>query len=800
MRRREAARAPRALLACGLLACGLSAAPEAAGEPAGRTLVVSARGSHGTLEDALAAARDGDTVVVEGGAHGPVTVSRRVALEGRGWPVLDGGGRGTVVKLEAQGASLRGFVVRGSGASLDDENAGITVAAPDVRVEGNRLEETLFGISLAHARGAVVAGNEIASKDLDVPRRGDAIRVWYSDDVRIVGNRVTRGRDVVLWYSQNLAVLDNEVTDGRYGLHFMYTDDADIEGNRLVGNSVGVYLMYSRRLRMRRNVVTGNRGPSGFGLGLKDMDACDVTDNVFADNRVGVYVDNSPREAESHVDFVRNLFAGNDTGVALLPSVRRNTYTDNAFVDNGEHVGILGGGTLGENAWARGGRGNFWSDYAGYDRDGDGVGDVPYRAERLFEHLTQRNPALKLFTYAPAAQALELAARAVPLVRPQPKLQDPAPLVAPHVPAGLPRGAAVAGAPLVASSFGLVALAVGLLAVPGALLRGRARGPVEARPLGGTPRAELEPGAAPVLSFEGVTRRFGATLALDGLTLAVPAGQALAFWGANGAGKTTALRCLLGVIPFEGRVTLRGHDVRRDGKAARRQVGFVPQELAFHDDLTLRETLAFYGRLKGLGGAAAEAEALLGRLGLAEHAHKTVRALSGGLKQRLAVALALLGDPPLLVLDEPTANLDAPARAGLVALLADLKAAGKTLVFTSHRLEEVLALADRVVLLEGGRLAADVPPRDLGERLQAHATLHLLLPPAAVERAVAVLTDAGYAPARTGAGLSVDVDPTEKGRPIALLVGAGVPLADFEVARTGSAERRAGPAAGAGRT
>ncbi|MCO5172491.1 MAG: nitrous oxide reductase family maturation protein NosD [Planctomycetes bacterium] len=742
---------------------------------AGETLTV---GPGGDLARALEAARDGDTIVVEGGVHAPVVVTRRVALEGRGWPVIDGRGKGTVVKLAAEGASLRGFVVRGSGSSLDDENSGVTVAAPGVRVEGNRIEEALFGISLAHARGSVVADNVITGKVLDVARRGDAVRVWYSDHVRIERNRVARGRDVVLWYSAHLTVADNEVTDGRYGLHFMYTDDADIQRNRLVGNSVGVYLMYSRRLRMSHNAVVGNRGPSGFGLGLKDMDECAVTDNVFADNRVGAYVDNSPREAQSFLVFRGNLFAGNDTGVALLPSVRRNTYTRNAFVDNGEHVGVLGGGTLGDNAWSEGGQGNFWSDYAGYDRDGDGVGDVPYRSERLFEHLAQRHPELKLFVYTPAANAVELAARAVPLVRPQPKLLDEAPLVAPVVPVGVPPGAATAGAPLVLSSAGLVALAALVLGVPGVLLRGRVRRRAAGTPVAVTPD---------VVNLEAVTKRFGQAVALDGLTLTVRQGEALAFWGANGAGKTTALRCLLGVIPFQGRVTLAGHDVRRAGKAARRLVGFVPQELTFHDDLTVRESLAFYARLKRVP---AGDDGLLARLGLAEHAHKAVRELSGGLKQRLAVALALLGDPPLLVLDEPTANLDAPARASLVALLAELKAAGKTLVFTSHRLEEVLALADRVVLLEGGRLAADVPPRDLGERLRAHATLHLLLPPLAVERAEAVLVDGGFAPVRTGAGLSVEVDPAEKGRPIALLVNAGVPLADFEVARTGAAAGR----------
>lgn len=748
----------------------LLAAPALAEAP--RTITVRPQGP--SLVQALEEARDGDRILVQGGVHaGPIVVSRRITLEGEGWPVIDGAGRGTVVKLAAAGAVLRGFVVRNSGASLDDENSGITVdQAPGARVEGNRLEETLFGISVARSPGAVVSGNDIRSKALDVARRGDPIRVWYSDRVRLERNVVTRGRDVVLWYSSDLTVTDNAVTDGRYGLHFMYCDDADIERNRLVGNSVGVYLMYSRRLRMTANAVVGNRGPSGYGLGLKDMDDCVVGDNLFADNRVGAWVDNSPREPDSELTFRGNLIAGNDEGVALLPSVRGARFTGNAFVDNGEQVAVQGAGVLSpRNLWSVSGRGNFWSDYAGYDQDRDGVGDVRYRSERLFESLAQRRPELRLFVYSPAAQAIELAGRALPVVRPQPKLVDEAPLVAPPLPRGLPAGAETGGTPLVVSSSGLVALALCLVLIPGALLRERRAARTR---IGG-------PVSAEVVRLEGVTKRFGQAVALEALSLTIRPGEAVAFWGANGAGKTTALRCLLGIVPFEGQVLLAGHDVRRDGKGARRHVGFVPQELAFHDDPTVAETVAFYARLKGVPAGAADA--LLARLELVEHAKKAVRQLSGGLKQRLAVALALLGDPPVLVLDEPTANLDAPARASLVALLAQLKAQGKTLVFTSHRLEEVLTLADRVIVLERGRLVADASPRELGERLRGQSTLHLLLAPGVVERAEAVLVGAGYAPEITGAGLSVDVDPGDKGRPVALLLQAGLPVADFEVAR-----------------
>lgn len=220
-----------------------------------------------------------------------------------------------------------------------------------------------------------------------------------------------------------------------------------------------------------------------------------------------------------------------------------------------------------------------------------------------------------------------------------------------------------------------------------------------------------------IIRVSDLTRRFGPLTAVDHISFDVCAGEAVALWGANGAGKTTALRCLLHLMPFSGEVTIAGLDVKKQGKEARRLVGFVPQELSFHDELTVAETLTFYARLKKVPSAY-DFTPLLTRLELLDHIRKPIRALSGGLKQRLALALALIGDPPLLILDEPTSNLDLRAREEFVHFLNDLRREGKTLVFSSHRLEEVKSVADRVLLLEGGRLMLAAPPHVLANRLQ----------------------------------------------------------------------------------
>lgn len=277
-----------------------------------------------------------------------------------------------------------------------------------------------------------------------------------------------------------------------------------------------------------------------------------------------------------------------------------------------------------------------------------------------------------------------------------------------------------------------------------------------------------------------LTKQFGRLKAVDDLSFTVKEGQAVAFWGANGAGKTTVVRCLLDLIPYEGQITIAGLDAKRDGKKVRMQVGFVPQELNFHDDLTISETVAFYARLKKMP-AGTDFTALLEKLDLTQHIEKPISDLSGGMKQRLALALALLSDPPLLILDEPTVNLDIRSRDTFIQLLLDLKHAGKTLVFSSHRLEEVTALADRILLLEAGRLVVDSPPDQLEQQLGWQSTLHLYLPRTAIQPAMDTLAQHGLPVVMNGRGVRVQVAPGKKGQVLQMLHEAGVQVDDFTV-------------------
>lgn len=282
-----------------------------------------------------------------------------------------------------------------------------------------------------------------------------------------------------------------------------------------------------------------------------------------------------------------------------------------------------------------------------------------------------------------------------------------------------------------------------------------------------------------MISVNHVTRAFGRHRAVDDVTLAVQPGESVALWGKNGAGKSTLIRCVLGLLRFRGEIVVGGCNVLRAGKAARLLIGYVPQELGFYDELGVGEAVVFFAQLKGLRRVSTRET--LGRVGLADHASKRVRELSGGMKQRLALAIALLGDPPVLVLDEVTASLDAVGREDFVRLLQGLSGSGRTMLFASHRVEEVAAMAHRVVTMEKGRLTRVESCADFVSSVRHSAVLHLVIDQSARQNAMDSLELRGFAPRLNGVGVLVPVPPDQKAAPFQVLAEARIRVDDFEV-------------------
>jgi ABC-type multidrug transport system ATPase subunit len=282
-----------------------------------------------------------------------------------------------------------------------------------------------------------------------------------------------------------------------------------------------------------------------------------------------------------------------------------------------------------------------------------------------------------------------------------------------------------------------------------------------------------------VIEVRELTKCFGNIKAVNHVSFNTNRGEAVALLGPNGAGKSTLIKCVLGLLDFTGEIILNGLNIKDNIKEAKALIGYVPQESIFYDMSTL-ETLSFFAAIRRVNKV--RIEEVLDLVGLKEHALKPTSALSGGMRQRLSFAIALLSNPPILILDEPTSNLDAYGRSDFLKLIKELKKNGKTVLFSSHRLDEVDFLADRVLVMKSGRLVLESPPSKLGELLGLKMKLYVKVPPSSLKAALEVLNTNGFREiGLNGNGIFMQVTSSERILPIRTLLLAEVPVDDFSI-------------------
>jgi len=218
------------------------------------------------------------------------------------------------------------------------------------------------------------------------------------------------------------------------------------------------------------------------------------------------------------------------------------------------------------------------------------------------------------------------------------------------------------------------------------------------------------------LVAQDLHKSFNEHKAVDGVSFTIDKGEIFGLLGPNGAGKTTTIRMLSTVLePDRGDVTIGGYSVRHKSDAVRRLIGVCPQEMALYEELSAVDNLVFFGRMVGLGGkeARAQAAANLELLGLAERAKGRVDKFSGGMKRRVNLAISLMGHPELLFMDEPTVGIDPQSRNNIYETIEGLRGKGMTILYTTHYMEEANRLCDRVAIMDGGRIIAMDTPREL---------------------------------------------------------------------------------------
>lgn len=384
-----------------------------------------------SLQARIDAAPKGSVVTVAAGTYaGPIVIRGPLTVVGEGLPVIDGGGVGSVVTIEGDGVTLRGVAVRNSGRNVTEEAAGISVTGSGHTIAGNDVRAVYFGIHVEGGTGHTIERNTIAPGAGYGARPGHGISIWHASDSRVARNTISDARDgVYLSFTNGVVVAGNEVTGCRYGLHSMYSERARMEDNHLRGNLLGASLMNSTGLEFHRNRIEQHRqGAAAYGLLLKDVGELVAEGNIIVANRIGLYAEGVPDRPGRQAILRGNVFAGNEVGLALQ-SNSALTFTANRLADNLTDVRALGRAISAGTKWSLDGVGNSWGQYRGYDRDGDGIGDLAHRMDDAADALLRGNEAARAFLYTPAHLALEAAVRMFPLFRRPPVLVDEHPLM-----------------------------------------------------------------------------------------------------------------------------------------------------------------------------------------------------------------------------------------------------------------------------------------------------------------------------------------------------------------------------------
>ncbi len=377
-----------------------------------------------SIAQAIHQAQAGDVILIErGDYHERLIIDKPLVLRGVNRPTLLGGGSGDVIRIKSPDVVIEGLIVRDSGANLTAQNAGIYVEPGSHRaiIRNNDITYALFGLWIEKANDVEVTGNLITGmRDVQSAQRGNGIQLYNTNGARIIDNNIGFTRDgIYVDVSHHALFRGNRMHHLRYGSHYMNSYNNVWEGNESYLNRSGLALMEVRNQVVRNNVAWGN---TDHGIMLRTIQDSVIENNIVVDNGKGFFI------YDAEYNTLRgNLVMGNAIGAHVAAGSYRNEVDGNDFIGNHEQLRYVASR---DEQWGEK-QGNYWSNYSGWDQDGDGAGDLPYEAIDMVDRLTWSHPAVKLLLSSPAIQVLRSVARQFPLLR-APSIVDDGPRMHPY--------------------------------------------------------------------------------------------------------------------------------------------------------------------------------------------------------------------------------------------------------------------------------------------------------------------------------------------------------------------------------
>jgi len=374
--------------------------------------------SKNMLQEAIDNAEPGSKLELPAGVYrGNIVINKPLIIDGvNKKAIIEGDGNGTVIRVTSSNVILKNLTIRSSGAQHERVDAGVALkGVRDSKIINCKLEDVLFGIDMQESHNNLIENNYITSKPFSLGLRGDAIRLWYSNDNILRKNYITKSRDFVVWYSHGNLIEENFGEYCRYSLHFMYTGKNIVKNNTYEHNSVGIFFMYSQDTIATGNVVKNSLGTTGLGIGLKDASNYTIKNNTLIYCARGFYIDRSPFQPDTKNYIEGNKILYNAEGVHFHSLSLNNVFKDNYIKGNIENVINDSYNTkVEQNVWD----GNYWDNYEGFDKDGDGIGDTPHIERYYADKMWLFKPNIKLFYGSPVISLMNFLAKLAPLSEP----------------------------------------------------------------------------------------------------------------------------------------------------------------------------------------------------------------------------------------------------------------------------------------------------------------------------------------------------------------------------------------------
>lgn len=371
-------------------------------------------------------APNGRLVLPKGNYQGPIHIKTSgVTIEGEPGTVISAGGKDSVIVISADDVTIKELTITGSGTSYTQADSGIGLrSVNNAKLQNNKIVDCLFGIDVYGGKNITIQGNDIASKNLDIGLRGDAIRLWTVTDSEVSENRWSHSRDVVSWYSKKILFKDNHGSDSRYSLHSMYSEHLRIQNNVFKRNKVGIFLMYGTDFIITNNHIEKALGATGMGIGLKESSNIFAQNNTINYSAVGILVDNSPFKVGSRNWFHGNKMAFNGKGVVLSNDLPGGEFKKNIFLGNLEDVDSESRNGS-KSIWDK----NYWDKYEGFDQNKDDIGDTSFIVRKYGDTLRGRDPKAAFFHGTPLVTLLRLIEEVANIGEPTVVLTDHNPLL-----------------------------------------------------------------------------------------------------------------------------------------------------------------------------------------------------------------------------------------------------------------------------------------------------------------------------------------------------------------------------------